>query len=85
MPESIALFAETLILKEVISWMLKLLPIFAIFFDRCKDCPFRLMISKDALTTLELCAYASGVTDELAVAAEKVADLLDKGYKPYKL
>lgn len=55
------------------------------FFDRCKDCPFRLMISKDALTTLELCAYASGVTDELAAAAEKVADLLDKGYKPYKL
>lgn len=55
------------------------------FFDKCKDCPFRVMRSSDTLTTLELCPYASGVANELGVAAEKVADLLDKGYKPYKL
>lgn len=55
------------------------------FFDECKDCPFRLMRSEDTLTTLELCAYASGVTNELGVGVEKVADLLDKGYRPYKL
>lgn len=63
----------------------KIVAIICNFFDECKDCPFRLMRSGDTLTTLELCAYASGVANELTVAAEKVADLLDKGYKPYKL